>query len=146
MDRSLIIEKEVIFNTNKNQVWDLLTNPNMTKQYMFGCSVVSNWEIGSPILWIGKTEENEDITYVKGIVSEFIKEEKVSFSMLDPNLGIKDIPKNYAQMTYKLTEINDSTRLILSQDFRGTDHAEKRYKESSEGWDIVIKAMKKILV
>ncbi len=146
MDTSLIIEKEVIFEANKNQVWDLLTNPNMTKQYMFACSVVSNWEVGSPILWIGKTEKNEEITYVKGIISEFVKNEKVSFSMLDPNLGIKDIPQNYAQMTYELTDEDNGTRLTLSQDFRGTEHAEKRYKESSEGWDIVITAMKKILV
>jgi len=35
-------------------VWDALTNPSMTKQYMFGCETVSDWETGSELLWQGE--------------------------------------------------------------------------------------------
>ncbi|GAA4115064.1 hypothetical protein GCM10022393_15020 [Aquimarina addita] len=51
MKQSMIIRKVVVFNTNKKQVWDLLTNPEKTKQYMFGCKVLSEWALGSEIIW-----------------------------------------------------------------------------------------------
>jgi carbon monoxide dehydrogenase subunit G len=35
-------------------LWDILTNPEKTKIYMFGCEAVSDWKIGSELLWRGK--------------------------------------------------------------------------------------------
>ena len=35
------------------QVWDMLTNPQKTKLYMFGCETVTDWKPGSELLWRG---------------------------------------------------------------------------------------------
>ena len=94
MEKSMIIKKSVKFSSNKQQIWDLLTNPKKTKQYMFGCEVLSDWTIGSQIIWKGKTENGQEIIHVKGRITEIKNGEKVSFTMLDPNIGIKDIPEN----------------------------------------------------
>jgi len=140
----MIIKKTVDFKANKKQVWDLLTNPKKTKQYMFGCEVLSDWTIGSQIIWKGKTEDGQEIIHVKGEITEVKKGEKVSFTMLDPNIGIKDIPENYVKLTYELSESESGTFFQLTQDFEGTENAEKRYQESATGWDMVIDVMKKL--
>lgn len=140
----MIIKKTVDFKVNKKQVWDLLTNPQKTKQYMFGCEVLSDWTIGSEIIWKGKTEDGQEIIHVKGEITEIKNGEKVSFTMLDPNIGIKDIPENYVNLTFELNESESGTVLKLTQDFEGTENAEKRYKESATGWDMVIDVMKKL--
>jgi len=142
----MIIVEEVFFNANPKEVWDLLVNPEMTKQYMFGCEVISNWEIGSQVLWNGKTENGEEITYVKGEIIEYKQGQIVTSSMFDPNMGIPDIPKNYINLTYEVIPLETGCKLIITQgDFQNADNAAKRFEESKQGWKIVIPAMKKIL-
>lgn len=141
----MVIRKSVAFRASKEQVWDLLTNPEMTKQYMFGCEVLSDWTIGSSIIWKGKNEEGEAVVFVKGEITEIDNGKKVSFTMLDPNIGIKDIPENYAKLTYEVTDSKSGVIFELVQDFEGTENAEKRYEESVGGWDMVIDVMKKLV-
>ncbi|MEO0583290.1 MAG: SRPBCC domain-containing protein [Bacteroidota bacterium] len=141
----MIIRKTVEFKARKEQVWDLLTNPEMTKQYMFGCEVLSEWTIGSPIIWKGKTEDGQEIIYVKGAITAIEKGESVSFTMLDPNMGMEDIPENYADLTYEVAKSESGTTFRLTQDFEGTAKAEKRYEESLGGWDMIIDLMKKLV-
>lgn len=141
----MIIRKKVEFNANKEQVWDLLTNPEMTKQYMFGCEVLSEWTLGSPIIWKGKTEDGQEIIHVKGEITEIENGGKVTFTMLDPNMGIKDIPENYVNLTYEVSESGSGATFKLTQNFEGTENAEKRFEESVGGWDMVIDVMKKLV-
>ena len=141
----MIIRKQVEFNAKKEQVWDLLTNPKMTQQYMFGCEVLSEWFLGSPILWKGKTEDGQEIIHVKGVITEIEEGKSVSFTMLDPNLGIEDIPENYVHLTYEVSEFASGTLFTLTQDFEGTENAEQRYQESLGGWDMVFQEMKKLM-
>ncbi|WP_428742424.1 SRPBCC domain-containing protein [Tenacibaculum sp.] len=146
MSDSMIIEEEIFFKTTPSMVWDLLTNPKMTKQYMFGCEVLTDWKIGSQILWNGKTENGEEITYVKGKIIEFENEKKVTSTMFDPNIGIPDIPKNHINLTYEIIPNEIGCKLVITQgDFKGTDNAVKRFEESKQGWKMIIPVMKKIL-
>ena len=138
----MIIEKEVQFNATKAQVWDLLTNPAMTKQYMFGCEIISDWKIGSSILWKGLTEDGKEIIYVKGNIIDFNDGIKFSFTMFDPNMEIEDIPENYLELTYDLKEKDNVTTLKLTQgNFASVDNGKKRYEESMKGWEMVIPMM-----
>ena len=42
----LQIVNQVEIKAPASSVWDALTNPAMTKQYMFGCETISDWEKG----------------------------------------------------------------------------------------------------
>lgn len=142
----MIIKEDVLFKSGAKKVWNLLTNPEMTKQYMFGCEVLSDWKIGNQILWNGKTENGEEITYVKGEVIAFEDGKKATLTMFDPNMGLPDIPRNYINLTYEVIPQEKGCRLIITQgDFQDTDNAEKRFEESKQGWKMVIPSMKKIL-
>ncbi len=141
----MMIEKKVQFSVPKEKVWDLLTNPAMTKEYMFGCEVISNWKIGSPILWKGQTEDGKEIIYVKGSIIEFIDGQKVTFTMFDPNMKLDDVPENYLNLTYELKEMDDKTILKLTQgNFASVADGKKRYEESLKGWEMTIPMMKQI--
>jgi len=142
----MIIKKVVRFKANKEQVWDLLTLPALTKQYMYGCEVLSDWKVGSPIHWKGLTEEGEDIIHVKGEIISITIREQVSFTIFDPNIGLSDIPENYVKLTYTLKELADSIELtIIQSDLTGKENAEKRYQESIAGWDMIIPIMEKVI-
>lgn len=143
----MIIKEEVLFKANSKQVWDLVINPEMTKQYMFGCEVISDWQIGSPVHWKGKTENGDEMIYVKGEVLEYEEGKKVSSTTFDPNSTMADIPENYVTLTYEINETSNGTLLTIIQgDFAGAEEGKKRYEESKSGWkDMVIPIMKKLL-
>ncbi len=142
----MVFKEEIIFQATPEQVWDLLVNPTMTKQYMFGCEVLSDWKIGSPILWKGMTEDGKEVVYVKGTILEIEKGKQVTFSMFDPNMGIADIPTNYVNLTYLVVPKGQNTELTITQgDFAGAENAEQRFEESKKGWEMVIPMMRKVL-
>lgn len=143
----MIVKEEVLFNATVEKVWELVIDPAMTKQYMFGCEVISDWKIGSPVYWNGKTENGDEITYVKGEVLEFEKGKKVTSTTFDPNSGMADIPENYVKLSYELQPTENGTLLTITQgDFAGAEEGKKRYEESKSGWkEMVIPTMKKLL-
>lgn len=141
----MMIVKEVQFSVPKEKVWDLLTNPAMTKEYMFGCEVISDWKVGNPILWKGQTEGGKEIIYVKGSIIEFKQGRRVTFTMFDPNMKLDDIPENYLNLTYELEEKGNKTILKLTQgNFASVADGKKRYEESLKGWEMIIPIMKQI--
>ena len=78
----------------KEKVWDALVNPDMTKQYMYGCVPVSDWQPGSELLWQGE-EEGNIITFVKGRIVEIRPNEFLAYTVIDPNTAaIPDLPEN----------------------------------------------------
>lgn len=147
MSTQMIIKEEVLFKSKIEQVWDLLINPEMTKQYMFGCEVISDWKVGSPVHWKGKTEDGKEVIYVKGEVLEYEEGIKLSSNTFDPTSGMKDIPENYVNLTYELKQVPEGTFLRITQgDFANAEDGKKRYEESKNGWkEIVIPLMKKLL-
>ncbi|RZJ26873.1 MAG: SRPBCC domain-containing protein, partial [Flavobacterium sp.] len=49
-----VVEKHILLNAPKNDVWDALTNPEKTKRYFFNCKVISDWKPGSSIRFKGR--------------------------------------------------------------------------------------------
>lgn len=147
MNDLMLIKEVVVFKSSPEKVWDMLINPNMTQQYMFGCEVLSDWKIGSPVIWKGKTENGEEVVYVTGTVLEYEEGKRVSSTTFDPHSGMADIPDNYVKLTYELNEVENGTSLsIIQGDFSKAEEGQKRYEESKSGWvEIVIPAMRKLL-
>ena len=147
MSKTMTFKEEVFFKANPDQVWDLLINPAMTRQYMFGCEVVSNWEIGGPLNWKGTTEDGTEVIYVKGNLLEYEKGKKISSTTFDPNGTMEDIPENYVNLTYEISPQKEGTLLIIQQgDFSKAANGQQRYEESKAGWiGMVIPTMKQLL-
>ena len=50
----LVANASALIDASPAAVWDALTNPEEIREYMFGAIGVSEWTVGSRILWQGK--------------------------------------------------------------------------------------------
>jgi uncharacterized protein YndB with AHSA1/START domain len=147
MDK-MIIKNTITLNATTSKVWDVLTNPEQTQKYMFGCRTVSDWKPGSQLLWKLDYEGKEMIA-VKGNIVEIIPEKVLAYTTIDPNSTIEDIPENYLTVTYELIAANGQTVLTVTQgDYATVADGQKRYQESynnGEGWNPILVEIKKIV-
>jgi len=140
--KELIVKKSFEIDAPASKVWEILTNPTYTKQYMFGCELLSDWKIGSPVIWKSFLDGK---VYVKGNLLKIESNKFLQFTVFDPNMGVEDIPSNYATVTYDLSSEGNGTKLSISQgDFAGIAEGEKRYNEANFGWDMIFIKMKEL--
>jgi len=144
----LIVRNTININAPVAKVWDALVNSEQTKKYMFGCEALSDWKVGSPLLWKGSYEGKEMI-FVKGIILEIKPFSYLKYSVINPNSSMPDIPENYLNVTYELKENNGQTILAVIQDgFEDAADGEKRYKDvynNGEGWNPILVAIKQVV-
>jgi uncharacterized protein YndB with AHSA1/START domain len=142
MANELIVKRSLEIKAPASRVWDILTDPEHTKKYMFGCEVISDWKPGSTLIWKGAAD---GIVYVKGNLVRLEKEKLFEFTVFDPNAGIDDIPANYTTVTIELTPENSSTTLTVTQgDFAGMADGENRFMSAEAGWDMVLPRIKEM--
>ena len=142
---TLFTHDEIIINTPIEQVWDMLINPEKTKLYMFGCEVISSWEIGSELLWKGASD---GIVYVKGNLVSLIPNKEFAFTLIDPQAAYEDIPENYLTATYTLEETGAGIKLTATQgDYNVVAEGQKRYEDTMKGggWMPVLEGIKKLV-
>lgn len=102
MSNSLFVKNTITINAPASRVWNVLTKPEETKKYMFGCETVSDWEQGSPLLWKGNFDGKE-LVAVKGTIVNIEPGKFLEYTTIDPNSGMEDKPKNYLHVTYDLS-------------------------------------------
>lgn len=144
----LLIKNTITINAPVSKVWNALIDPEQTKKYMFGCETVSDWKLGSPLLWKG-TYEGKEMVFVKGTIVEIVPEKLLKYTTFDPNSTIADVPENYLTVTYELETLNGQTVFTVTQgDYNTVAEGEKRYKESynnGQGWDPILVEIKKLV-
>ncbi len=143
-----IVTNSIEINASSESVWDALINPEKTKVYMFGCETVSDWKVGSPLLWRGSYEGNE-MVFVRGFIVEFEKNHHLKYTVIDPNAAMDDIPDNYLNVLYELSGTGKQTCLTVTQDgFEKAADGEKRYQDvynKGDGWNPVLVQIKSLV-
>ncbi len=140
ISKDLISSSSIIIHAPVTKVWDALTSPALIKEYLFGTNVVTDWKVGSPILyrgvWHGKTYED------KGVILKFEPGKMLENTYWSSMGGTVDLPENYKKVAYKLTPNGDQTLLTITQDNNKTE-ADK--VESEGNWNIVLTGLKKLV-
>lgn len=148
MNQEKFISNTILIKASNEAVWDALVNPEKTKVYMFGCETVSDWKIGSPLLWKGIYQDKE-IVFVKGNILEIDAPRKLVYTVFDPNSTMEDRLENYLTVTYELRSENNHTQLTVKQgDYNKVGDGERRYKESynnGEGWNPILEQLKQLV-
>lgn len=148
MSQPLIITNTIAIRASAAKVWDALTNPAQTKEYMFGCEALSDWKVGSPLIWKGNFDGVE-LVAVKGSILEIQPGKFLAYTVIDPNNpSIPDLPENYLTVTYELSEERGETHLTATQgDYNIVADGENRYKHSVDGggWAPVLAGIKKLV-
>lgn len=128
-------------------VWDALVNPVKTKQYMFGCEPITDWQPGSSLLWKGVFDGKELIA-VKGEIVDIQPGKYLVYTVIDPNGSIPDRPENYLTVTYELKEQNGQTVFTVTQgDYEKVADGERRYNDTVQegGWQSILEQIKKLV-
>ncbi|TDU91314.1 uncharacterized protein YndB with AHSA1/START domain [Kribbella voronezhensis] len=128
---------EAEISASPDQVWDVLTDPEQIKKFMFGTEVKTDWQPGSPISWQGVYEgkDYED----KGEILAVEPGRLLKVTHYSPLSGQPDVPENYHTLTYELADRGTKTHLSLSQD----NNASEEEAEHSRGmWEMLVNGVK----
>ncbi|SRR6266498_1448254 len=140
MNNKFTAKASTTINAPASKVWEALTTPEIIKQYFLGADIISDWKVGSPIIykgeWKGKPFED------KGKILEFEPEKRLVSTHWSPLSGVPDTPENYHTITYELRGQNDSTEVTITQDNNGS---EEENLESEKNWNAMLDGMKKLL-
>jgi len=145
----LVVKNSIAINAPAAKVWDALTNPDLTKKYMFGCETVSDWKVGSPLLWRMFHEGNQVIA-VKGSIVAIEPNKYLAYTVIDPNNpAVEDVPANYLTVTYELKPEKEQTLLTVTQgDYNTVADGGRRYTEAynnGKGWTPILEQIKKLI-
>ncbi len=140
MTNKLIVKKSIEINADKSKVWDALVNPEKIKLYLFGTETISDWKVGSAIIFQGVWE---GVTYKdKGTIIEFIPEQKLKYDYWSSFSKLEDVPENYQQITFDLMNQDGKTILSLTQE-NVPNQAAKEHSEAN--WEVVLNQLKQIV-
>lgn len=140
MDKNFIARASMTINAPASRVWEAITKPELIRKYLFGTEVVSDWKVGSSILyrgeWQGKPFED------KGQILEIEPEKRLVSTYWSPMSGVPDLPENYHQVTYQLLERDGKTEVTILQDNNASEE-EKAHSETN--WKTVLAGLKKLV-
>ena len=140
MTKTLIAEATITINAPASRVWEAITNPELIKQYLYGAEVITDWKVGSSIIYKGTYQGKayED----KGNVLKAEPEKLLLITHWSPLSGTSDSPENYHKVSYDLAAENGSIRLTISQDNNGS---EEEREQNSNFWKMALESIKKML-
>ncbi len=143
MREDLFVSESVEINANASKVWHALTTPEIIKEYLFGTETITDWKIGSEIIFQG--EYNGTNYRDKGIIKENIPNQLLSYTYWSGFSGLEDKPENYSTITYTLKSSNSEKTIFTwtQKGFaseQGRDHSQKGMKEFLEKIKVIIES------
>jgi len=140
INKSLIASSNVRIYSTSEKLWDVLTNPEKIKIYLFNTNVKTSWIEGSPIIFQG---EYQGIEYIdKGNVLKFIPDQLLKYNYWSSFSGLEDEIENYSLITYQL-EVVDKNSLIFSWHQQGFSNEDGRC-HTQDGLDAILQQIKKL--
>jgi uncharacterized protein YndB with AHSA1/START domain len=141
MNKTFIARATTTINAPTSRVWEALVKQEHIKKYLFGTEVITDWQVGSPIIykgvWEGKAYED------KGKVLQVETESLLVSTFWSSMSGLPDIPENYKTVRYELSaEGGGSTRLTIIQD---NNASRKEASHSEQNWKAVLAGIKNLL-
>ncbi len=139
MNTSLEVEKSIRINASKTKVWKVLTDPSLIKEYLYGTETITDWKVGSNLIfqgdWEGKSYQD------KGHILEITSEKILSYDYWSGFSGMEDIPENYGIVTYTLEDAGEEVLLrIIQKGFKSEENKE----HSEANWPQVLDKIKEI--
>ena len=136
----LLAQATVTINASNVKVWEALTKPDLIKQYFFGTTVTTDWQVGSPIIyageWQGKAYQD------KGIILQVEPGKLLVSTYWSSMAGLPDLPENYKTVRYELSLETNGTRLTLTQNNNANL---EEANHPSQNWQMVLEGIKKLL-
>ena len=131
------IEKTISIDASISDVFETLTDSEQIIQYYPLEEVVSDWQVGSEILFKGSIEGQKFIDY--GKIDSLIPNQKFQYTYWSTNHGTARTPANHLTICYTLSETNQGTALQLEQK---NIKSEQMYSQMLNVWDFLLSNFK----
>src|SRR6185436_13664938 len=106
-----ILNKTIKINAPTAAVWKALTTPHLIKEWLFGTNVISDWKVGSSMLFTGNWQGTDYAD--KGTILKFDTEKVFQYNYWSGFSGLPDSPENYSIITFELMPVDNATLLTL---------------------------------
>ena len=140
MNKDLIFSTNLLILAKSAEVWDALTDRETIKKYFFGTEAISDWKVGSPLIfrgeWEGKSYQD------KGNILVAEPGRRLQYNYWSGFSGLEDREENYSRVTYELDSEGESTKLTLTQEGFASEEA---LAHADAGWKMVLDNLKKLL-
>ena len=138
MMEAMQVAKTVELRADPTTVWKALTNPELTKQYFFGCEALSDWKVGS-VLDYRCEFEGSKITVVTGEIRSIDPPRYLEATCR----GVQDgVEGEETVATYTLTPTDSGTQLSVTQ---GEFTDESKFDQHGASWDQVLVGLKALV-
>jgi uncharacterized protein YndB with AHSA1/START domain len=119
-----VARAEIDVAAPRRTVWRVLTSNGKRPEIMFGAQVVSEWRLGSSIVWRGEWQGTAFEDHGRIVELEDLEEPwRIAMTHFSPLSGQPDVPENYHTLRFELDEIPGGTRVTLDQDNNPTREA-----------------------
>ena len=138
MSEDHVATASITIDASPDRVWEVLTDPDAVREFMFGTTVVTDWTVGAPIRWQGEWEGRayED----RGVILEADPGRRLVCTHFSPLTGKPDVPENYHTLTWTISG-DGPVEFTLSQD-NNPDEAAALH--STTMWDSLVRTVKDI--
>lgn len=129
MDKKLSVSKSINIKGSPESIWDALTNPEKIKVYLFGTETITDWKVGSTIVFQG---EYDGHTYKdKGNVLQSIPNERIQYNYWSGFSGLEDTLENYFIVTYEIAQNSNGTCSLTWSQAGFSSEENKQHSEKS---------------
>ena len=129
---------QVFIRTTADELWEAITNGDVTRQYYYGAAVESTWANGAPLAYKASGGE----TVIQGSVIEADRPRRLvhTFAAVWNPETADDKP---SKVTWEIEPMGDVCRLTLTHDDFGGDTATSRNVHM--GWNPILSGLKTLL-
>jgi uncharacterized protein YndB with AHSA1/START domain len=106
MRNDLQASESIVVNVSASKMWDVLTNPAIIKEYLFGTETLTDWKVGSEIVFQGEYEGHKYRDH--GVIKEITLHKRIAYSYWSGFSGLQDKPENYGEVIYDLAPVDDT--------------------------------------
>ena len=132
INKELVVSKSIIITASPSEVWDALTQADKIKVYLFGTETITDWKVGSPIIFQGEYQGNEYKD--KGNVIENKFKKLLKYNYWSGFSGVDDRLENYSIVTYILDLVdNNQTKLTWRQEGFATKEGQQHSENGLSG-------------
>lgn len=125
---------QIVIASSAEKVWESLTKPEFTQKFWFGRSVISDWNVGSPVSIITPEGKEE----VKGEVIEVQLNKRLSYTWKTP----EDDATEATTVIFELQEMGPMTKLTILHDI---DVESAKFQQAAAGWTFILCGLKTFL-
>lgn len=140
---NFVARAEVDVSAPRREVWRVLTSSGSHPEILMGAEVVSDWRLGSQIVWRGEWQGRAFEDHGRVIELDDRDEPwRIVLTHFSPLSGQPDLPENYHTLHFELEETPTGTHVTLDQDNNPTVEAAAH---SRQNWETMLRGVKAVV-